>query len=425
MMLKTIRLQNGVRVVMEPMEAVRSIAFGIWIQNGSRNELPEENGMSHFIEHMLFKGTKQRSASDIAEEMDALGGQINAYTTKEYTCYYTKVLDLHFEKALDVMSDMLLNSAFLEEEVEKERNVILEEIRMYDDAAEEVVHDALQDQILRESSLGMPILGTEKSIASFTGKSLLAYLEKNYHTENTVLSVAGHFDCAEMEKLLNNYLGQWKREASYMPHDTWAEYHTALVSVPKDIEQVHLTVAFPGFPREHEAKYAQAVFQTAFGGGMSSALFRTVREEHGLTYSIYSYTTGFRETGMLVICASMHPEQAKEVCTLIGQVVAKTKEVPFSEKTIGIVKQQMMSNFLMGRESTSNCMTSAGAAMLLRNQVEPAESVMQKMEAVDTASVFAVGKQLLDASKASLCIVGNTGHLKPEELLARIQSPKE
>ena len=182
----TIRtLDNGIRVALESISYVRSISFGIWVKNGSRNELPQENGVSHYIEHMMFKGTKSRTARQIAEEMDALGGQINAYTTKEYTCYHTRVLDKHIDRALDVMSDMLLHPLIAQEEVQKERNVITEEIYMYDDAPEELVHDALQDAIWRDTSLGMPILGTEETIAAFDADFIRAYYERNYHQENT------------------------------------------------------------------------------------------------------------------------------------------------------------------------------------------------------------------------------------------------
>lgn len=221
----TIRtLDNGIRVALESISYVRSISFGIWVKNGSRNELPQENGVSHYIEHMMFKGTKSRTARQIAEEMDALGGQINAYTTKEYTCYHTRVLDKHIDRALDVMSDMLLHPLIAQEEVQKERNVITEEIYMYDDAPEELVHDALQDAIWRDTSLGMPILGTEETIATFDADFIRAYYERNYHQENIVLSVAGNFEEEEMLGKLNEKLGGWKRETPFVQHDTHAAY---------------------------------------------------------------------------------------------------------------------------------------------------------------------------------------------------------
>ena len=286
-------LKNGIRVALEEIPYVRSISFGIWVKNGSRNERPHENGVSHYIEHMMFKGTENRSARQIAEEMDALGGQINAYTTKEYTCYHTRVLDRHFDRALDVMSDMLLRPLFAEGDVRKEKNVILEEIAMYDDAPEELVHDALQDSIWRDSALGMPILGTAETIDGFGAEFIREYYEKNYHTENIVLSAAGNFKLDDMLEKLNAALGGWKREQPSQPYNTAASYQIAAVEKEKDVEQVHVCLAFPGLEREHPMKYAAAIFNTLFGGGMSSRLFQRVREENGLTYSIYSYTTAF------------------------------------------------------------------------------------------------------------------------------------
>lgn len=261
----TIRtLDNGIRVALESISYVRSISFGIWVKNGSRNELPQENGVSHYIEHMMFKGTKSRTARQIAEEMDALGGQINAYTTKEYTCYHTRVLDKHIDRALDVMSDMLLHPLIAQEEVQKERNVITEEIYMYDDAPEELVHDALQDAIWRDTSLGMPILGTEETIATFDADFIRAYYERNYHQENIVLSVAGNFEEEEMLGKLNEKLGGWKRETPFVQHDTHAAYQISCVEKEKDIEQVHVCLAFPGLTREHPAEICTGNFQYAF-----------------------------------------------------------------------------------------------------------------------------------------------------------------
>ena len=404
----TIRtLDNGIKVALESISYVRSISFGIWVKNGSRNELPQENGVSHYIEHMMFKGTENRTARQIAEEMDALGGQINAYTTKEYTCYHTRVLDKHIDCALDVMSDMLLHPLIAEEDVQKERNVITEEIYMYDDAPEELVHDALQDAIWRDTSLGMPILGTEETIAAFDAAFIRAYYERNYHQENIVLSVAGNFAEEEMLGKLNEKLGQWKRETPFVQQDTHADYQTAQVEKEKDIEQVHICLAFPGLTREHPQKYALAIFNTLFGGGMSSRLFQKIREENGLTYSIYSYTTAFADTGVFTICASMNPNQAERVFELIAEELKEVTAEAFPEQLIAVTKEQMISNFIIGTESTLNRMTSAGASLLLRGEVQETEEVIAKIEAVTAADVLAAARAVLDTEKISYSAVGN------------------
>lgn len=405
-MLSIERLENGIQVVLEEIGYVRSISFGIWVKNGSRNERPEENGVSHYIEHMMFKGTENRTARQIAEEMDALGGQINAYTTKEYTCYHTRVLDKHVQKAMDVMSDMLLHPAFVQEEVEKERNVIQEEIYMYDDAPEELVHDCLQDGIWKNSSLGMPILGTEESISGLTAQRIRAYYEKNYHTENIVISVAGNFTHAQMLELLNQYFGRWQAKQPYQPYQTKASYQSVQIQRSKDIEQMHTCIAFPGLEREHPLKYALAVFQTIFGGGMSSRLFQKIREEQGLTYSIYSYTTAFADTGLFSICASMNPTQAEIVYKSIAREIKDIQKEGISKDLLHVTKEQMISNFIMGAESTLNRMTAAGSALLLRGAVQEMEEVIQKIEAVSQEDIAQV-MQLIFSGQPSYSAVGN------------------
>lgn len=405
-MLSIERLENGIQVVLEEIGYVRSISFGIWVKNGSRNERPNENGVSHYIEHMMFKGTQNRTARQIAEEMDALGGQINAYTTKEYTCYHTRVLDKHVQKAMDVMSDMLLHPAFAQEEVEKERNVIQEEIYMYDDAPEELVHDCLQDGIWQNSSLGMPILGTEESIAGLTAERIRGYYEKNYHTDNIVISVAGNFQREQMLELLNQYFGRWHAKQPYQPYQTKASYQMVRIQKRKDIEQLHTCIAFPGLEREHALKYALAVFQTIFGGGMSSRLFQKIREEQGLTYSIYSYTTAFADTGLFSICASMNPAQAEIVYQSIAREINAIQKEGISKDLLHVTKEQMISNFIMGAESTLNRMTAAGSALLLRGAVQEMEEVIQKIEVVSQEDIAQV-MQLIFSGQPSYSAVGN------------------
>ncbi|WP_304507428.1 M16 family metallopeptidase [Anaerotignum sp.] len=401
------KLDNGISVALEEIAYVRSISFGIWVKNGSRNERPEENGVSHFIEHMMFKGTENRTARQIAEEMDALGGQINAYTTKEYTCYHTRVLDEHFKRALDVMSDMVLRSLFAQKDVEKERNVITEEINMYEDAPEEVVHDALQDTIWRNTSLGMPILGTTKTIAAFTSESIRQYYERNYHTENMVLSVAGNFNTDTMMELLNKALGSWKAKKPFDQYNAKAEYQIAHVTREKDVEQVHTCIAFPGFERENPMKYALGVFNTIFGGGMSSKLFQRVREENGLTYSIYSYTTAFADTGLFSVSGGMNPNQLERVYELVAEEVQATKKKGLPQKLIDVTKEQLISNFIIGTESTLNRMTSAGSALLLRGRIQNTEEVIEKLSQVTTDDILQVTNMVFDMEKASWCAVGN------------------
>lgn len=403
------KLENGVRIIMEEIPYVRSISFGIWVRNGSRNETQSNNGISHFIEHMLFKGTQNRTAKQIAEEMDAVGGQINAYTTKEYTCYHTRVLDKHFDRAIDVMSDMFLHSKFDEKDIVKEQNVIAEEINMYEDSPEELVHDNLQENIWKGSSLGLPILGTVEIISTFTTQKLKDYVASYYHNENTIISVAGNFKEEEMFAKIVQYFGKWKSQVPYCISDTTTEYKALYTERKKNIEQVHLCMAFPALERDHDDKYTLAVFNTIFGGGMSSLLFQKIREENGLTYSIYSYTSAYTDTGLFNIYAGMSPNQTKQVLELIIEEIKDVlKQDSVSEKLVEITKEQIISNFIIGTESTANRMTAAGGSVLLRGKIQSQEEIIQNIEAITVHDVEKIIKKIFDFSKMSLSVVGKT-----------------
>lgn len=411
------KLDNGVRVALEAIEYVRSISFGIWVKNGSRNEQPQNNGMSHFIEHMLFKGTENRTAKQIAQEMDAVGGQINAYTTKEYTCYHTKVLDSHFDKAMDVMSDMFLHSRFSQEDIQKERNVILEEIHMYEDAPEELVHDALQEAIWRDCSLGQPILGTAETISNFDSTNMKNFFQTQYHTENTVISVAGHFDTEEMLSKLNQYFGQWKRKTDFVVYDTKTVYTPQMIQKEKEIEQVHLCMAFPALKRDHEKKYALAVFNTIFGGGMSSYLFQKIREEHGLTYTVYSYTSAYVDSGLFCIYAGMNPNQTEKVVSLVCEEIRDLKKNKISQSLIDVTKEQMISNFIIGKESTVNLMTASGASVLLRGFVQETEEILHQIQKITAEDIQQVIEKILIREDMSISVVGNLKNISFQKIL--------
>ncbi|HIT72877.1 peptidase M16 [Tyzzerella sp. An114] len=401
-------LKNGIRVAVEEIPYVRSVSFGIWVKNGSRDENINNNGISHFIEHMLFKGTFKRSAKDIAEEMDALGGQINAYTTKEYTCYHTRVLDKHIEKAVDILSDMFLNSKFDDNDVSRERNVILEEINMYDDAPEEVVHDKLQENIWKNSSLGLPILGTADTISNFDGKIIKDYFDKHYTNENTVISIAGNVNENEAFALVEKYFGDKKSLKTLNEEKEKTVYYPSFIKSPKDIEQIHMCMCFPGLERDHENKYDMTIFNTIFGGGMSSRLFQKIREDNGLTYSIYSYISAYTDAGLFAVYAGMNPNQIEKVCRLIYNEIEDIKNSLISDKVIKITKEQIISNYIIGTESTVNRMTSMGGSVLLRNTVQTQEEIISNIESVTAQSVHNIVNKIFDFDKISISLSGNT-----------------
>ena len=411
------RLHNGVTVVLEEIPYVRSIAFGIWVKNGSVHEPKELGGISHFMEHMMFKGTQRRSAREIAEEMDSVGGQINAYTTKEYTVYHTRTLDTHFETALDVLSDMFLHSKFDDKDIKRERNVIMEEINLYEDSAEDLVHEELQSLVWPESSLGRPILGTVDTISTFDTHTLRKYRSGHYRPDNTVLSVAGNFSSDEMLVRLEKAFGAWQSQESEEKSPAPAHYTPSFVSVQKETEQVHLLLAFPSIPRDHPKKHCYTIFNTIFGGGMSSVLFQKIREEHGLTYSVYSYLAQYSQNGLFAIYAGMAPGQTKTVIDLIFQEIQRQKERGISAKLLKKTKEQLISNFIIGNESTMNRMTSNGGAVLLRGSVQSPEETIAEVEKITPEDMEQVVHTLFDCTQVSACAVGKTKGICLEDLV--------
>ncbi len=410
-------LPNGIRIVLERIPFLRSIAMGIWVANGSRNEQEETCGISHFIEHMLFKGTEGRSAKDIAEEMDAVGGQINAYTSKEYTCYYTRTLDTHIDIALDVLTDMFFHSKFADEDILKEKNVVLEEINMYEDSTEELVHDLLQETLWQGDPLGYPILGTEQTISGFNSSLLKQYYKDHYQPHNTVIAVAGNFDMETLYQKLEKHFSGW--QPSKPPQNI--QYHTShtpkIIKKVKDIEQVHLCLGLPGIPLGSEDVYALTIFNTIFGGGMSSKLFQTIREDRGLAYSVYSYPSNYQDIGLFTIYAGMSVGQTGEVVKLILQEMEQMKNARFTEEAIRKTKEQLKSNYIIGLESTSSRMTSIGKSELLLRRIQTPDEIIQRIDEVTGEQIENLIGKIFDFSKLSAAAVGKVEQLNIEEML--------
>ncbi len=298
-MMKKHTCQNGVRVVLESIPTVRSVTIGIWIGVGSRDEDEKNNGISHFLEHMFFKGTNTRTAKEIAESFDSIGGQVNAFTAKEYTCIYAKVLDNHATYALDVLADMFFYSTFNEQELKKEKNVVLEEIKMYEDTPDDIVHDMLSKAAYHNHPLGFPILGTEETLDTFTSDMLHQYIHDMYTPDNIVISVAGNIDDNFIYQI-ENHFGSFERGKNKISNEK-PIFYSEQVAKQKKTEQAHLCLGFEGLPIGSEKIYDLIVMNIIFGGGMSSRLFQEVREERGLAYSVFSYHSSYKDTGTLVI----------------------------------------------------------------------------------------------------------------------------
>lgn len=407
-MVDVVKLKNGVTAVFEKVPSVRSISFGIFVKNGSRNENIDNNGISHFIEHLLFKGTLNRSAADIAEDMDGVGGQVNAYTSKEYTCYYFKVLDEHFDKAFDVLADMFFNSKFDDYDIEKECKVIIEEINMYEDTPEEVCYDELQYNVWKDNSLGLPILGTKDVITKFDSKIIKNYFKSHYRPDNTVLAVAGNFDTTEMENKFNEYFGAWKCNEDKLFENETVEYKTCTLKKEKDIEQVHLSICFPSLKLGTKDNYTLTALNTIFGGGMSSRLFQRIREENGLAYSVYSFCTSYVDAGLFNIYAGLNPIQLSSVKKLIFDEIKIIKESKVSDSQVDKIKQQIKSNYILNLENTSSKMSSIGRSMLLLNKIKTPQEVIEKINMITSDGIQKLVNTIFDMDKYSESIVGRS-----------------
>lgn len=405
-MLKRTKLNNGIRVVYENIPYVRSVSVGIWVGTGSRNEDAINNGISHFIEHMMFKGTKNRSAKEIAAYIDSIGGQLNAFTGKEYTCYYAKTLDTHIDIALDVLSDMFFNSLFAERDMEIEKQVIIEEINMYDDTPEELVHDILSETMWDGDPLGYPILGRQSILRDLKREMIIDYIDRNYTCSNTVISVAGNFDENKLLDLVNKYFSQWnskyQKEVSFNP----VEFRSDIKIKQKDTEQIHLCVGFKGIEHGNDDLYPMLVVNNVLGGGMSSRLFQKIREEKGLVYSIYSYPSSYVNSGSFVIYAGMNPEQVDVVVNLILEETKNLLEKGIDQAELNKGREQLKGNYMLGLESTNSRMNSMGKSELLLGYINTPEEILERIDNVNMDSVNRVIKQIFDFNKMSIAAVG-------------------
>lgn len=405
-MYQKIILRNGVRVVAERIDHVRSAAIGVWIGNGSRFESAEQNGISHFIEHMIFKGTEKRTARHIASMMDAMGGQSNAFTTKDCTCYYMKVLDTHLHTAAELLADMFLCSSFADEDIELERGVVLEEIDMYEDTPEDVATEKLFEACYEGTALGRPILGTEETLARMDSKALHDYVRKNYHPEDTVVALSGSFSDADLDyicELFGEMQGSGRNKIEP------AHYQPRVVIRSKEIEQNHLCLGFPGLPLLDDKRYAYQLMNAIIGGGMSSRLFQTVRERNGMCYSIYSFPSSHVDTGMFSIYVGLGQEDEAKAAKLICNVLRDFCAEGPTREELSRCREQLKSNLLMGLESTNARMHHLGRYELFTDHVISSDELVAAYDAVTADQVRALANEMFRFDQASICAVGNTG----------------
>lgn len=406
-MLKRITLDNGLRIICEKIPYLRSVSMGIWVGTGSRNEDTTNNGISHFIEHMMFKGTANRSAKEIAESIDNIGGQINAFTGKECTCYYTKTLDTHLDISMDVLTDMVFNSKFNEKDINTERKVILEEIGMYEDSPEELVHDILSESVWNGNTLGYPILGTHNSLANIDKDRIVSYVSDYYTPYNSVISIAGNYDDAFLEKLIQQYLSKWPSNNNIKPEYGSTEFISGKIIKEKETEQVHICLGFEGIEHGNDKLYTLLAVNNIFGGGMSSRLFQKVREEKGLVYSIYSYPSSYKNSGLFTIYAGMNPEHIDKVINIVAEEVRLLRKSGITKDDLQKSKEQLKGNYILGLESTSSRMSSNGKSELLLGHINSPEEILKKVDRIDMESVHEVVEKIFDIDRASFSAVGN------------------
>ena len=417
------KLENGIRVIGEPMPHYRSVSMGVWVDAGSVCENEAEAGASHFIEHMLFKGTERRTAAEIAAEMDAIGGNLNAFTAKECTCFYAKVLDEHLPRAADMLADLLRNSKFDEADIEREKGVVCEEILMTEDSPEDMAHETLCALLYENTPLAKPILGTQESVRSFTRETLMDYMGRHYMPNNIVISCAGHFEREALMDALNRYFaGGGMGERSPRKVSTLSGGHR-FRAVEKDIEQVHLCLGFPGFALDEDGQYALFVLNNALGGSMSSRLFQSIREARGLAYSVYSYPSSYTETGYFALYAGTGEGTAEQVTALILEELEKLRKNGLTKEEFIRSKEQLKGSYMLGQESTSARSNAIGKMELLRSRVYSEEEIMQRIERITMDDVQAILPKVLDANAMCASAVGRVENIA-EKLQKMLQPGK-
>jgi predicted Zn-dependent peptidase len=400
------KLDNGLRVVVENIDYVNSVSVGLWVENGSRNEDKTNNGISHFIEHMFFKGTKKRTALQIAECIEDVGGQINAFTGKEATCFYIKALDSHLELTLDVISDMLFNSNFLPEDIEKEKSVILEEINMSEDSPEDVLSDLHSEAIWGKDPISLPILGTIETVKSFTKEQIQKYISSYYIPENSIISIAGKFDMGSIEKLVEKYFGHWNSSSKKITVYSKPEIQFKHLFKKKSIEQLHLSLGIPGIETGNEDIYTLLLLSNIFGGGASSILFQKIREEKGFCYSIYSYISAFNNTGVINIYTSLNSKYSADVlCTIKEEIQKFTKNGVSKEKLIK-AKEQLKGSYILGLESTSSRMFNNGKSMLFLNRINTPKDIIEKIDNINKEKIDCIMKRTFEKGIVNSAFVG-------------------
>ena len=375
-------LPGGMKVVSEQIDSVKSISVGIWVKTGSRNESDQKAGITHFLEHMLFKGTERRSAYDIAQSMESVGGYLNAFTSTEYTCYYARCLDSKLETALDVLSDMVCNSTFSEEEMEKEKKVVLEEMKMYRDSPDDVVFEEFSNQIFKGHPIGRPIIGFDETVTAFQREDLFSYMEDRYKPDNLLIAVAGNADHEQVAALSSELLESSSTGVTSNGEQPLPPYQVTRKEVRKPIEQTHMILGRRALNFEHPDKYLLLLANTILGGGMSSRLHQNIREKYGYCYSINPFNQTYIDTGLFGVYTGTDIEYVDHVRDLIRQEFIRMQNEKVSERELSEAKAQLKGKLLLSQENTSNRMTRLAKSEIYFDRFVSLDELVENIDAV-------------------------------------------
>lgn len=404
-MVETTRLDNGLTIVSEEVPYVKSATVGVWFSVGSRNEDEHNNGISHFIEHMLFKGTPTRTALRIAEEMDFVGGQLNAFTDKEYTCYYARVPSEHLPVAADILGDVVTHSLFAPDEIECEKKVVAEEIKMYEDSPDEIVHDLFMQNLFENHPLGRPILGTPETLAVLSRDAIVNYTGRFYRPDNCYVICAGNAKHDDLIRLFEGTLGRMEGVGEKLPGIPRPGMLKEKI-YERDTEQVHFCLGSRGPAQVDDRRYPLAILDATMGGGMSSRLFQEIREKRGLSYSVGSYMHPFADLGAWVMYAGTSPETREEVIQLCLAEVKKARAGGITSEELERSKNQIKGGLLLGLESMGNRMVQMGKSQIYFGRVIPVEEILRKVEAVTQSDVAEIADEVLDPDGFCLTLIG-------------------
>jgi Predicted Zn-dependent peptidases len=403
-MIKVYELSNGIKTIMESCDFFHSVSFGVWVKVGSRSETKENNGIAHMTEHMLFKRTETKTAGEIARITAKLGGNLNAYTSKECTSYYCKTLPELLEPAIEVIADMVCHSAVREEDLENEKTVVCDEIDMYKDSAEDYVHEVLQKKVYKHHPLGFLISGKKKNVKGFSPKDIQTFMDKYYTGKNIVISVAGCFEPEKTLELIKKYFGELKSGQKNTKFDTPKYYKTNFIKY-KDIEQLHMNLVFPAVSFLDKDKYALTLLNNILGGDVSSRLFQELREKRGLTYNICSYGSSFCDTGLLHIYAAMNPSQEDFILSLIQKIIEDMTTSGVRREELEDSIQQTVVEMTLGQDNSAGRMSSNARMLMFEKELTSFEEAIRKIKTVSLEEINLTIEKYLQIEKMSMGIV--------------------